>query len=96
MTKVLCSVCGSVGVLEVRGSSQRVTHYQYVNGKRIFSRHKIDGYSDTGTVGTNNSKLGLNNEIKPIMRLRTEREGDVLAARLPAHCEVVFVYVFQS
>jgi hypothetical protein len=79
----MCSVCGSVGVLEVRGSSQRVIHYQYVNGKRIFSRHKIEstvGNSGMGTVGTNNSVLGLNTETKPIMRARTEREGDVLAS----------------
>ncbi len=77
--KVLCAVCGAVGVLEVRGSSQRVVHYQYVNGKRIFSRHKIVGTS-LGTVGTDNSVLGLNTETKPIIRARTEREGDVLAS----------------
>lgn len=79
--KALCKVCGNVGILEVRGQSQRIIHYQYVNGKRIFSRHKVMGtVSDIGTMGTNNSESGLINEIKPILRARTEREGDVLAS----------------
>ena len=53
--KVLCPKCNVQGILEVRGQSQRIIHYQYVNGKRIFSRHKVMGtvgYSDMGTVGT--------------------------------------------
>jgi hypothetical protein len=82
MTKILCSVCGVVGVLEVRGNSQRVIHYQYVDGKRIFSRHKVGtvGYRNMGTVGTDNSLLALKTETKPVIRVRTEREGDVLAS----------------
>ena len=52
--KIVCPICHVQGILEVRGQSQRVVHYQYVYGKRIFSRHKIVGtigYS-MGTMGT--------------------------------------------
>ena len=40
--KVLCSVCGAVGVLQVRGSSKRIVHYRWVDGVRVFSYHKLD------------------------------------------------------
>jgi hypothetical protein len=52
--KVLCFVCGREGILEVRGNSSRVVHYEWVNCKRIFTRHtiKADGNSSMGTMGT--------------------------------------------
>ena len=53
--KVECSVCGKEGILEKRGNSERIIHYSWVNGKRIFSRHKVvgtTGYSNMGTMGT--------------------------------------------
>jgi hypothetical protein len=61
--KVLCSVCGREGILEVRGNSQRVVHYEWVNGRRVFARHtiKADGNSGMGTVGTGlgTEKVGM-------------------------------------
>jgi hypothetical protein len=52
--KVVCSVCGREGILEVRGNSQRVVHYEWVSDRRVFTRHtiKADGNSSMGTVGT--------------------------------------------
>lgn len=63
--KVKCPVCPTQGILETRGNSQRIIHYQYVDGKRIFSRHKVGtvGYSDMGTVGT---ELGTEKTDKSI------------------------------
>lgn len=49
--KVLCS-CGREGILEVRGGSSRVVHYEWVDGKRIFTRHRVVGNGGMGTVGT--------------------------------------------
>jgi hypothetical protein len=60
--KIECPVCHVQGILEQRGNSQRVIHYQYVKGKRIFSRHKIMGtvgYSSMGTVGTEKAENSL-------------------------------------
>jgi hypothetical protein len=79
MTKSLCSVCGMEGILEKRGQSVRIIHYSWVDGKRIFSRHKLMG-TVGNSLGTDNSVLGLIAETKPVMRARTEREGDVLAS----------------
>jgi len=39
--KVVCPVCGREGTLETIGNYRRVVHYEYVNGKRVFTRHKI-------------------------------------------------------
>jgi len=49
--KIACPICGKVGILETRGNSQRVVHYRYdENGKRIFTKHRID--KNLGTMGT--------------------------------------------
>ena len=45
--KMLCPVCNVQGILQVRGSSKRIVHYSWVNGKRIFTYHKMDTAMDT-------------------------------------------------
>ena len=52
--KVLCPVCGVEGILEQRGNSSRVVHYEWVHGRRIFRKHtvKVNGNSSMGTMGT--------------------------------------------
>jgi hypothetical protein len=45
-------VCGSEGILEQRGNSQRVVHYRYVDGKRVFTKHRIEKGARLGTMGT--------------------------------------------
>ena len=47
MVKIICPVCNVEGILQVRGSSKRIVHYRWVNGKRIFSYHKLDTDMDT-------------------------------------------------
>ena len=40
MVKVVCPVCGKMGILQVRGNSKRVQHYVgYKNGKRKYVYH---------------------------------------------------------
>jgi hypothetical protein len=51
LMKAECAVCGKEGILEKRGNSVRIIHYSWVDGKRIFSRHKVMG-TGLGTVGT--------------------------------------------
>ena len=88
MTKILCPVCNVEGILEKRGNSERIIHYSWVNGKRIFSRHNVtDAVNDVKTngnrnleMGTNNRFLGLIKQNSPFLVARTEREGDVLAS----------------
>jgi len=88
MTKFLCPVCNVQGILEVRGNSQRIIHYNWINGKRIFSRCKVtDAVRDVKTsgyknldVGTENRFSGLIKQNRHLMMARTEREGDVLAS----------------
>ena len=52
--KVECPQCRRMGILETRGNSQRIVHYEYVNGRRVFSKHLIKGNGNTsmGTMGT--------------------------------------------
>ena len=55
MTKILCSVCDTEGVLQVRGNSARVQHYVgYVKGKRVYSYHNIS--SAANVMEVNGSK----------------------------------------
>ena len=52
--KIECPQCHRIGILEVRGRSNRVVHYEYVDGKRVFTKHLIkgNGNSSMGTMGT--------------------------------------------
>lgn len=53
--KVQCPVCGIEGILETRGKSQRVLHYQgFINGKRIYEKHTISGVNGNNFQGINN------------------------------------------
>jgi hypothetical protein len=51
--KVECPICGVQGFLEVRGNSQRVVHYKYVDGQRVFTKHTVKG-----TDGNNGNSMG--------------------------------------
>jgi hypothetical protein len=52
--KVLCPICHCEGILEKRGNSKRIIHYQYIDGKRTFSKHTVNLEMGTamGTLGT--------------------------------------------
>ena len=67
---------GREGTLEVRGRSNRVVHYEYVNGKRVFTKHTVKGNGNSmGTMGT---ELGTEKVVKGIsngMQVGRERFG---------------------
>ena len=50
--KAVCPICHRVGVVEQRGGSVRFVHYEYVDGKRIFTKHTIKNGNRMGTMGT--------------------------------------------
>ncbi len=50
--KIECPVCHVEGILEQRGNSSRVIHYQYVNDKRIFVKHALS------MMGTDGNSMG--------------------------------------
>jgi hypothetical protein len=54
--KVHCPICAEIGVVEQRGNSVRVIHYEWVDGKRVLVKHKVElgtvGNRRMGTVGT--------------------------------------------
>jgi hypothetical protein len=57
--KIECPICHVEGVLQQRGNSYRVQHYQgFENGKRIYLYHKVEG------MEVNGSKSGSNVEVK--------------------------------
>jgi hypothetical protein len=68
--KVLCPVCDKQGILEQRGNSSRVVHYEWVGGRRVFTKHtvRVNGNSSMGTVGTGMGTdkygMGVFNETK--------------------------------
>jgi hypothetical protein len=71
--KVECSQCGEIGILETRGSSQRVLHYRgFVNGKRVYEKHAF-----TPNNGNNGSKsLGIKSrDLSPNGRKLAGEEG---------------------
>jgi hypothetical protein len=39
--KIECPECGKTGIVERRGNSVRIVHYQYTNGKRKFVKHTM-------------------------------------------------------
>ena len=54
--KVECPVCGRMGILQVRGNSERVQHYVgFRDGKRVYLYHKVGAMEVTD--GSNGSKL---------------------------------------
>ena len=65
--KVLCSLCGIEGILETRGNSQRILHYQgFTNGKRIYVKHKVVTPNGNKSMGINNLKTVLDNRVSPL------------------------------
>ena len=58
MVKIDCPICGSLGYLQIRGSSARVGHYLgFKNGVRIVEWHRLDAH-DFGTSEINGNKFG--------------------------------------
>jgi len=50
--KVLCPVCHEQGILEVRGNSQRVSHYKgFIDGKRVYEKHTVMGVNGNKSLG---------------------------------------------
>ena|SRR5271157_1181795 len=94
--KIECPQCHRIGTLETRGNSQRIVHYEYVNGKRVFKKHLIrgNGNSGMGTMGTELGTEKVDNDIfsendvgrerfeLSTFRLSAERSSQ---AELPAH-----------
>ena len=50
--KATCSICGKIGVIEQRGKSVRLVHYEYLDGKRVFVKHTIGMGTDGNRMGT--------------------------------------------
>jgi DnaJ-class molecular chaperone len=51
--KIECPVCHVQGLLQQRGNSYRVQHYQgFENGKRLYQYHKIDNMEVNGSNGS--------------------------------------------
>ena len=62
--KIECPICGVIGILEVRGQSQRVLHYKgFVDGKRVYEKHPVMGVN--GSNG--NKSLGVNRAANGIL-----------------------------
>ena len=57
--KVQCPICNQLGILEERGKSQRIIHYQYVDGKRLLTKHKLSLGTNGNSMGTENREKGL-------------------------------------
>jgi len=80
--KIGCPICGNVGILEQRGNSQRVVHYSYVDGKRVFTKHKIE--KDTlGTMGTMGTILGTEKQGLCLNSVLSSYGGSRRGARGP-------------
>ena len=80
--KVLCPICGREGTLEVRGRSSRVVHYEYLDGKRVFTKHVVGTEAgnmgtEFGTVKLNSVLSGSSNDIVRGCRLVWSRLGDL-------------------
>ncbi len=65
--KILCPVCGIDGIVQIRGKSVRIQHYQgFSNGKRIYGYHKIDDINLlplTSNTPMEVNTLDLNREV---------------------------------
>ena len=60
MTKIECPQCGTVGLLQTRGNSQRIQHYiGFQDGKRVYSYHRLDVIGSK-PVEVNDLNLGSN------------------------------------
>ncbi len=68
--KVLCPVCNAEGILEERGNSKRILHYQgFSNGKRTYIKHKV-------TPNYGNKSMGIKElRLSPKSRNMAGEEG---------------------
>ena len=73
--KVECPVCGSLGVLQKRGGSLRIIHYEYNEGKRFFYQHTV-----TTKMVTEKSKSLVTENIKS--SLSQQKRGARSSARI--------------
>ena len=58
--KVLCPICNQVGILEQRGNSQRIIHYQYPGDKRTLTKHTLRMGTNRNSMGTENAEKRMN------------------------------------
>jgi hypothetical protein len=76
--KVKCPVCGFVGILQQRGNSYRVQHYQgFENGKRSYLYHKVSNMEVNGS-----KNMEVSNESSSFFS-RTKWTGGDLNPRPP-------------
>ncbi len=67
--KAKCPICGNLGILEVRGNSQRIIHYKrYTDGKRVYEKHTIMGINGNKFTGINTHKTRpkLESEVRGV------------------------------
>jgi len=58
---VECPICHMQGTLEIRGNSQRVSHYKgFIDGKRIYEKHTVLGINGNKSLGIKNLRIGSN------------------------------------
>jgi hypothetical protein len=65
--KILCPICGVEGVLQQRGNSYRIQHYQgFKNGKRNYQYHKVSSMEVNGSknMEVNNKDSSFFSRIK--------------------------------
>ena len=64
--KVECPVCHREGVVEQRGSSVRIVHYEWIAGKRVFEKHTV-GRTDGNSMETEKPNTSF------LVKIRTPR-----------------------
>ena len=65
--KIECPVCHVIGLLQQRGNSYRVQHYQgFENGKRVYQYHKVSSMEVNGSksMEVNNKDSSFFNRTK--------------------------------
>jgi hypothetical protein len=74
--KVECPVCHREGVVEQRGNSVRFVHYEYIDGRRVFTRHTVKGTDgNMGTMGTEKTNTSVFTENRLAVGLRRGARG---------------------
>lgn len=86
--KVECPVCGRMGILQVRGNSERVQHYVgFKDGKRVYLYHKVGAMEVTG--GSIGSKLLEVNKLDSVFSGQNRSWGWELNPHIAALCACV-------
>jgi hypothetical protein len=63
--KKICPVCGVQGIVQQRGKSSRIQHYQgYIEGKREYSYHKLGSKMEVNPMEV--TSLDLSRKAKTV------------------------------